>query len=139
LKGNAHYPTGQFSPDGKWVAYASDESGDWEVYVTTYPQASGKWQVSRGGGTEPRWRGDGKEMFYLGPHEELTAVEVNAGETFSAGTPAKLFTFQARAGISSTDLFTYDAVRDGQRFIVNRYVKPPAIAPLTVILNAGVE
>jgi len=139
LKGNAHYSNAQFSPDGKWVAYASDESGDWEVYVTTYPQASGKWQVSRGGGTEPRWRGDGKEMFYLGPHEELTAVEVNAGETFSAGTPVKLFTFQARAGISSTDLFTYDGTKDGQRFIVNRYVKPPAIAPLSVILNAGTE
>jgi eukaryotic-like serine/threonine-protein kinase len=139
LKGNAHYSNGQFSPDGKWVAYASDESGDWEVYVTTYPQASGKWQVSRDGGTEPRWRGDGKEMYYLGPHEELTAVDVNAGETFSAGAPAKLFTFQARAGISSTDLFTYDAAKDGQRFIVNRYVKPAAIAPLQVLLNAGSE
>ena len=139
LKGNAHYSNGQFSPDGKWVAYASDESGDWEVYVTTYPQASGKWQVSRDGGTEPRWRGDGKEMYYLGPHEELTAVDVNAGETFSAGAPAKLFTFQARAGISSTDLFTYDAAKDGQRFIVNRYVKPASIAPLQVLLNAGAE
>ena len=139
LKGTSHYSNGQFSPDGKWVAYASDESGDWEVYVTTYPAASGKWQVSRGGGTEPRWRGDGKEMFYLGPHEELTAVEVNAGETFSAGAPAKLFTFQARAGISSTDLFTYDATKDGQRFIVNRYVKPEAIAPLMVVLNAGAQ
>jgi Tol biopolymer transport system component len=139
LKRTAHYSNGQFSPDGKWVAYASNESGDWEVYVTTYPGASGKWQVSRGGGTEPRWRGDGKEMFYLGPHEELTAVEVNAGETFSVGAPVKLFTFQARAGISSTDLFTYDAAKDGQRFIVNRYVKPEAIAPLTVVLNAGAE
>ena len=139
LKGNAHYSNGQFSPDGKWVAYASDESGNWEVYVTTYPQASGKWQVSRDGGTEPRWRGDGKEMYYLGLHEELTAVDVNAGDTFSSGAPAKLFTFQARAGISSTDLFTYDAARDGQRFIVNRYVKPTAIAPLQVLLNVGSE
>ena len=58
---------GQISPDGKWVAYASNESGDWEVYVTTFPAATGKWQVSRGGGTEPRWRGDGKEIFYIGP------------------------------------------------------------------------
>ena len=137
LKGTPHYTNGQFSPDGKWVAYASDESGDWEVYVTTYPGASGKWQVSRGGGNEPRWRGDGKEMFYLGPHEQLTAVEVNAGETFSAGVPVKLFTFQARAAISSTDLFTYDVAKDGKRFIVNRYVKPESIAPLTVVLNAS--
>ena len=139
LKSNAHYSNGQFSPDGKWVAYASDESGDWEVYVTTYPQASGKWQVSRDGGTEPRWRGDGKEMYYLGPHEELTAVDVNAGETFSSGVPTKLFTFQARAGISSTDLFTYDTAKDGQRFIVNRYVKPASIAPLQVLLNSSSE
>jgi len=93
--------------------------------------------VSRGGGTEPRWRGDGKEIYYIGPHGELTAVEVNAGETFSAGAPVKLFTFQARAGISSTDLFTYDVSKDGKRFIVNRYVKPDEIAPLIVVLHAG--
>ncbi len=58
---------GQISPDGKWAAYASDESGNWEIYVTSFPGAAGKWQVSRGGGTEPRWRGDGKEIFYIGP------------------------------------------------------------------------
>lgn len=139
LKGTPHYSNGQFSPDGKWVAYASDESGDWEVYVTTYPGASGKWQVSRGGGTEPRWRRDGKEMFYLGPHKDLTAVEVNAGETFNVSAPVKLFAFQARASISSTDLFTYDVAKDGKRFIVNRYVKPEVIAPLTVVLNAAAQ
>jgi eukaryotic-like serine/threonine-protein kinase len=58
---------GQISPDGKWVAYASNESGEWEIYVTALPGAAGKWQVSRGGGTEPRWRGDGKEIYYIGP------------------------------------------------------------------------
>jgi eukaryotic-like serine/threonine-protein kinase len=137
VSGAASYSNGQFSPDGKWVAYQSNESGDWEVYVTTYPGATGKWQVSRGGGTEPRWRGDGKEMFYLDPRGELTAVEVNAGATFSAGSPVKLFAFQARAQISSTDLFTYDVTKDGKRFIVNRYVKPERVAPLTVVLNAG--
>ena len=137
VTGDANYSNGQFSPDGKWVVYASNESGDWEIYVTTYPAATGKWQVSRGGGTEPRWRGDGKEIFYIGPHGELTAVDVNAGEAFSAGTPVKLFTFQARAGISSTDLFTYDVTKDGKKFIVNRYVKPDAIAPLIVVLHAG--
>ena len=137
VTGDANYSNGQFSPDGKWVAYASNESGDWEIYVTTHPGATGKWQVSRSGGTEPRWRGDGKEIFYIAPHGELTAVEVNAGETFSAGTPAKLFAFQARAGISSTDLFTYDVTKDGKKFIVNRYLKPQAIAPLVVLLHSG--
>jgi eukaryotic-like serine/threonine-protein kinase len=139
IKGDANYSNGQFSPDGKWVAYASNESGDWEIYVTKYPGAQGKWQVSRGGGTEPRWRGDGKELFYLGPHRQVTGVEVNAGETFSAGTPIKLFAFQARAGISSTDLFTYDVAKDGKRFIVNRYVRPEAVAPLVVVLRAASE
>src|SRR5271155_4515738 len=65
---------GMISPDGKWVAYASNESGDWEIYVTTFPTAAGKWQVSQGGGTEPRWRGDGKEIFYIGAGSTLTAV-----------------------------------------------------------------
>jgi eukaryotic-like serine/threonine-protein kinase len=137
LSGEASYTNGQFSPDGKWVAYASNESGDWEIYVTTYPNASGKWQVSRGGGTEPRWRGDGKEMFYIAPHGQITSVEINTGATFSAGAPVKLFPFHGRAQISSTDLFTYDVTKDGKRFIVNRYVKPDHVAPLTIILNAG--
>jgi len=107
--------------------------------VTTFPGASGKWQVSRGGGTEPRWRGDGKEMFYLGPRGELTAVEVNSGGSFSAGVPMKLFPFHGRAQISSTDLSTYDVTKDGKKFIVNRYVRPENVAPLTVVLNAGAE
>ena len=135
--GDANYTNGQFSPDGKWVAYASNESGDWEIYVTTYPGATGKWQVSRGGGTEPRWRGDGKEMYYIGPHGELTAVDLNPGTTFSVGTPVKLFAFQARAGISSTDLFTYDVTKDGKRFIVNRYLRPETVRPLVVVLGVG--
>lgn len=138
LSGNASYSNGQISPDGKWVAYASNESSDWEIYVTTFPGASGKWQVSRGGGTEPRWRGDGREIFYIGPRGELTAVEVSSGTNFSAGTPMKLFPFHGRAQISSTDLFTYDVTKDGKRFIVNRYVKPDRVAPLIVVLNAGV-
>jgi eukaryotic-like serine/threonine-protein kinase len=137
LNGDASFTNGMISPDGKWVAYASNESGDWEIYVTTFPGAKGKWQVSQGGGTEPRWRRDGKELFYIGPHGELTAVEVSAGETFSCGAPVKLFLFHGRAKISSTDLFTYDVTKDGKRFIVNRYVKPEHVAPLTVVLNAG--
>jgi dipeptidyl aminopeptidase/acylaminoacyl peptidase len=128
---------GQISPDGKWVAYASDESGNWEIYVTTFPGAVGKWQVSRGGGTEPRWRGDGKEIFYLGPTGTLTAVPVSTLGTFSTGTPTPLFQFHGRAAISSTDVFSYDVSKDGKRFLVNRYVKPEKITPLTIVLNAG--
>ena len=126
---------GQISPDGKWVAYASDESGNWETYVTSFPSAAGKWQVSRGGGTEPRWRGDGKEIFYIGPGGMLMAVPVNGESTFATGTPAPLFQIRGRAPISSTDIFTYDVSKDGKRFLVNRYVKPEHIAPLTILLH----
>ena len=127
---------GQISPDGKWVAYASDESGNWEIYVTSFPSAAGKWQVSRGGGTEPRWRGDGKEIFYIAPSGTLTAVPVNGETTFATGTPAPLFQIHGRAPISSTDVFTYDVAKDGKRFLVNRYVKPEHVPPLTILLNA---
>jgi eukaryotic-like serine/threonine-protein kinase len=126
---------GQISPDGKWVAYASDESGNWEIYVTMFPGAVGKWQISRGGGTEPRWRGDGKEIFYLGPTGMLTAVPINPEGTFSTGAPTSLFQFHGRAAISSTDVYSYDVTKDGKRFLVNRYVKPERITPLTIVLN----
>jgi eukaryotic-like serine/threonine-protein kinase len=127
---------GMISPDGKWVAYASNETGDWEIYVTTFPSAQGKWQVSRGGGTEPRWRGDGREIYYINPKGVLTAVSVSTQGTFSAGSPSPLFPIRARAPISSTDLFTYDVAKDGKRFLVNRYVKPDHVEPLTVVLHA---
>jgi eukaryotic-like serine/threonine-protein kinase len=128
--------TGQISPDGKWVAYASNESGDWEIYVTTFPSGAGKWQVSRGGGTEPRWRGDGKEIFYIGAGGTMTAVPVSSEGTFAAGNPTQLFRTQLRAQVSSTDQFSYDVTKDGQRFLVNRYAKPAQVAPLHIILNA---
>ncbi len=130
---------GQISSDGKWAAYASNESANWEIYVTTFPGAAGKWQLSRGGGTEPRWRGDGKEMFYIGPRGMLMAVPVNSEGTFSTGTPAPLFQIHRRAPISSTDIFTYDVTKDGKRFLVNRYVKPARIMPLTIVLNASTK
>jgi len=128
---------GQISPDGKWVAYASDESGAWEIYVTSFPGAAGKWQVSRGGGSEPRWRGDGKEIFYIAPNGMLTAVPVNGQGIFATGTPAPLFQIHGRAPISSTDVFTYDVARDGNRFLINRYVKPEHVPPLTILLNTA--
>ncbi len=130
---------GQISPDGKWVAYASDESGVWEIYVTSFPGAAGKWQVSRGGGSEPRWRGDGKEIFYIAPTGVLTAVPVNGASIFATGTPEPLFQVRSRAPISSTDVYSYDVTKDGKRFLVNRYVKPEHVAPLTILLNLSAD
>ncbi len=137
LSGNGSQTNGQFSPDGKWMAYASDESGNWEVYVTTYPGAAGKWQVSRAGGTEPRWSHDGKEIFFLAPKGILSVASVDTKSGFSSGTPTALFQTRARPAISSTDLFSYDISKDGTRVLVNRYVKPERPAPLTIILHAG--
>jgi hypothetical protein len=136
LSGPGGVTNGQLSRDGKWVAYASDESGEWEIYVTTFPGASGKWQVSQGGGSEPRWRGDGKAIYYIGPKQMLTEVAVTAEGTFSTGTPRPLFQIHPRAPISSTDLFTYDVTADGKRFLVNQYVKPEEPLPLNIILHA---
>lgn len=139
--GSGDSTNGQFSPDGKWIAYASNETGAWEIYVTTYPAGTGKWQVSRGGGSEPRWSGDGKAIFFIGPGQMLTRVEVNAGVatggSFSAAVPRPLFPIRTRAPISSTDVFNYDVARDGRRFLVNQYVKPDQAAPLNIVLNAG--
>jgi eukaryotic-like serine/threonine-protein kinase len=137
LNSKASNANGQISPDGKWAAYASDESGNWEIYVSSFPGAQGKWQVSRGGGTEPRWRADGKEIFYIAATGELMAVPVNADATFVTGSPLPLFQVHGRASISNTDIFTYDVAKDGQRFLVNRYVKPEHVAPLTIVLNAA--
>ena len=135
--GTGNQVNGMISPDGKWVAYASDESGTWEIYVTTFPGATGKWQVSRGSGTEPRWRADGNEIFYLGPSGMLTAVPVSTVGSFATGTPTPLFQFHGRPVISSTDVFSYDVSRDGKRFLVNRYVRPERVAPLTIVLHAA--
>jgi eukaryotic-like serine/threonine-protein kinase len=127
---------GQISPDGKWLAYASDESGDWDVYITPFPATGGKLQVSRGGGTEPRWRGDGKEIFYLSPTKQIMSVTVTAAGGLSTGPPTLLFQIHARAPVSSTDIFSYDVTADGQRFLVNQYVKPAQVLPLNIVLNS---
>jgi hypothetical protein len=136
LSGQASETNGMISPDGKWVAYASNESGEWRIYVTTFPGAQGKWQASQGGGREPRWRGDGKEIFYVDPKGMLTAIPVTTQGTFSAGAASPLFQIHGRAPISNTDLYTYDVSKDGKRLLVNRYVKPDHVEPLTVVLNA---
>ena len=139
LESKGSESNGQISPDGKWLAYASNESGDWEVYVTTFPGALGKWQISRGGGTEPRWRGDGKELYYIGQSGMMMSAPVATDGTFSSETPVALFQVRGRAHVSSTDLYTYDVSRDGKQFLVNRYLKPDHPNPLTIVLNATAD
>jgi eukaryotic-like serine/threonine-protein kinase len=134
LKAASSLKSGQFSPDGKWVAYASNESGRWEIYVTSFPEAHGKWQVSNGGGDQPRWRRDGKELFYLDPDAKLMAVPVTTGANFSAGTPAALFQANPRVMVATSEEFTYDVSKDGQKFLINTQLKT-AMTPMSVVLN----
>ena len=121
-----------FSPDGRFVAYQSNESGRAEIYVQTFPNASGKWQVSTAGGVDPSWRSDGKEIFYRAPDQKLMAVDVQAGETFQAGIPRSLFLARIPPGASRN---RYVASADGQRFLFVAPLGRESMTPTTVVLN----
>ena len=129
----------QFSPDGRWLAYTSNESGRPEIYVQSFPASSGKWEVSTHGGSHPRWRGDGKEIFYLDVHDKkLMAVTVKReARTFEADVPVVLFDVhvgRSRPGLFA-GMYQYDITADGQRFLVNTLVEEPPVPPITVVLN----
>ena len=120
-----------FSPDGKYIAYQSNESGRAEIYVHEFPEARNKWQVSTGGGMEPHWRGDGRELFYRsGPR--IIAVPVQSGATLTVGTPVVLF--QTRFS-TITVRGRYRPAPDGQRFIVLGPLGREAEQPPVVVLN----
>lgn len=125
----------QFSPDGQWMAYASNETGSMEVYVSRFPGANGKWQVSSAGGQEPRWRADGKELFYLSPEGKMMAAEVTAGAGFKASAPVVLFQTKRRQPVSSFAVFSYDVSGDGKRFLIATKVDEANAAPPSVVLN----
>jgi len=129
----------QFSPDGRWMAYASNETGRIEIYVSPFPGGNGKWQVSTAGGQEPRWRPDGKELFYLSPDGKMMAVPVATGASFEAGSPVALFQTHRRQPISSQDLFSYDVSADGKRFLIATKLDEGNAAPLSVLLNWASE
>jgi len=135
LKAPSVLRNGQFSPDGKWVAYSSNESGKWEIYVTSFPEPRGKWQVSAGGGEQPRWRGDGKELFYISSDGKIMAAPVTTGANFDASTPVALFQVTPRQPVPIYDLFVYDVSRDGQRFLINTELKQAGSAPMSIVLN----
>jgi Tol biopolymer transport system component len=123
---------GFFSPDGHWLAYISNESGRNEVYVQTFPQSGGKWLISSGGGAQPHWRSDGKELFYIGPDRTLMAVEVNTASTFETSAPKPLFATQV-SGYNAPNRYVVSA--DGQRFLVNSPAGEMNQTPITVVLN----
>ena len=135
LKAPSVLRNGQFSPDGNWVAYASNETGKWEIYVTSFPEPRGKWQVSTGGGEQPRWRGDGKELFYLSSDSKMMAAPVTTGANFDVGTPAALFQAAPRQPVSTNDHFVYDVSREGERFLILTQTKQAETAPMSIVLN----
>jgi eukaryotic-like serine/threonine-protein kinase len=126
---------GQFSPDARWVANSSDESGVAEIHVQPFPATSGggKWQVSRGGGSQPRWRRDGKELFYLAPDNKLMAIDVTTSPNFNPSPPHALF--DTHVVRSPVDQFIWDATADGKKFLMVTAAGEDAPVPVTVILN----
>jgi Tol biopolymer transport system component len=122
----------RISPDGRWMAYSSDESGSSGVYVTRFPQAGGKWSVSPNGGSFPIWRRDGRELFYRAPGGQLMAVPIAAGSELQPGVAVPLFNPSAAVGALGLGTF-YDVAPDG-RFLINVFVERTS-PPATVVLN----
>jgi len=134
IQGKFKVPQAEISPNGQYVAYTSNETGRNEVYVQTFPQHKGKWEISTAGGSEPMWQGDGKELFYLGPDEGMMAVQVNtAAGRFQVGTPKLLFKTQLiRPGYSRN---IYVVSPDGKRFLMLVPAGKPGSARITVVVN----
>jgi Tol biopolymer transport system component/predicted Ser/Thr protein kinase len=127
---------GQISPNGRWMAYSSNESGSYEVYVRPFPPGPGKWQISREGGSQPRWQGDGRDLFYLSADRRLMAVDVKTDQpAFEAGVPRALFETHVSNVEGSNPWSQYAVTADGRRFLVNRLAAETTASPITVILN----
>ena len=133
---------GQFSPDGRWLAYASNQSGRYEIYVRGFPESGGQWQVSTGGGIYPRWRPDGRELFYVAPDGRLMAAPIRMASDQRAldpGAPVPLFSTRlasganvAQAGFASRAQY---AVAPDARFLLNVAADDAVPPPITVVLN----
>jgi Tol biopolymer transport system component len=135
LQTPANESRGMFSPNGRWIAYESDESGKKEIYVQTFPASGAKWQISVSGGSQPRWRRDGKELFFLGGDRKVTAVEVNIDAPgFVHGAPRALFETRISKGEERPGT-QYVVSADGQHFLVNTVAEEGAYTPINVVLN----
>jgi eukaryotic-like serine/threonine-protein kinase len=126
---------GQFSPNGRWIAYSSGTLAEMEVYISPFPGAGETLRVSTHGGGWPRWRRDGKEIFYIAPDNTFTAVVVNATRAgLALGASRPLFKVRPRP-FARLDAYPYDVTADGQRFLVNTFVEEPTAAAITLVVN----
>jgi hypothetical protein len=128
----------RFSPDGRFVAYQTNESGRFEIVVQTFPLPSGKWQISTNGGSQPLWSEDGKELFFVAPNGNLMATPVmlqhRNGPMLKAGSPHALFlTHIVGSGISKYIKWQYAVSRDG-RFLINQPTEATT-PPITLLIN----
>jgi Tol biopolymer transport system component len=139
LSGEFDYPQASLSTDGKWLAYVSNESGTYQVVVQSFPDPSkGKWPISTAGGQHPRWRRDGRELFYVDDEDRLIAVPVTTSPQFMPGRATTLFPLPGRSGLVRAALgaaYLYDASPDGQRFLVSIPKGASQVIPLTVTTN----
>jgi hypothetical protein len=115
------------------MAYTSNESGTWEVYVQPFPSTGAKWQISPKGGGDPQWRGDSKELFYLGPDLTLMAVPVRTEPAFEPVAPQPLFLTHVRGLVDNRN--HYVVTRDGQQFMFTVPAGTTPSAPMTIVLN----
>jgi serine/threonine protein kinase/Tol biopolymer transport system component len=124
--------TPSFSPDGKWLAYANNETGRFEVYIQPFPSGAGRWQVSTAGGSRPNWRKDGKELFFFSTDGQIMAVDVSQnGASLQLGTPHALF----KAATVSGPNGPYTVSADGKKFVMNTVLPQSITEPLTLITN----
>jgi hypothetical protein len=133
MPGNFYNARARFSPNGGFVAYSSGETGSLEVYVQTFPEQLGKWQISTDGGREPMWRGDGKELFYLSGLK-LMAVDVKTeGKSLTAGVPKVLFEVPGLVEVGGRNC--YVVTPDGQRFLFTTFPEQAETARINVVIN----
>jgi len=131
--GNFEVDQTHFSPDGRWVAYGSNESGQWQVYVSSFPSMTGKKQISTGNGCVPFWRKDGRELFYLTRQGQVMSAAVKAGLEFDASSPKALF--QAPTDVAC-GLDRYAVSGDGGKFLIVESVQQnQLVGPMHVILH----
>jgi Tol biopolymer transport system component/predicted Ser/Thr protein kinase len=128
---------GQFSPDGKWIAYQSNESDRFEIYIQSFPGPGAKSRISTSGGAQVRWRGDGKELFYIAADGQLMAVSIRFapdGQSVEAGASVPLFATRVGGFLQGINRQQYVVSPDGQRFLMNTVMEEPA-SPITLMLN----